>query len=178
MLTWRKIQYPMIERTKKQNVPDPAARPSTPSVMLTALDAPTMTSTAKTIQPTFPMLIPMADGAGEREGGRGVGPFHGQDGEGQGAQQLRDRLSPLVQPEAAPVVDLDVIVEKPDEAEGHDRADGEIPRTRETDLRADVPDGVSRHDRAHDRDAAHRGRARLRHVGRGPVLTDVLPHLT
>ncbi len=50
----------MIERTKKQNVPEPAARPSTPSVMLTAFDAPTMTSTAKMTQPTFPMLMPMA----------------------------------------------------------------------------------------------------------------------
>ena len=43
----RKIQYPMMESTAKQNVPDPAASPSTPSVMFTALDEPTMTRTAK-----------------------------------------------------------------------------------------------------------------------------------
>src|ERR1700685_472924 len=55
----RKIQYPMIESTAKQKVPDPAARPSTPSVMFTALDAPTMTTTANTIQPTGPRLTPI-----------------------------------------------------------------------------------------------------------------------
>ena len=46
----RKIQYPMMESTAKQNVPAPAASPSTPSVMFTALDDPTMTSTAKITQ--------------------------------------------------------------------------------------------------------------------------------
>ena len=58
MLSWRKIQYPMIASTAKQNVEAPAASPSTPSVMLTAFDVPTMTSTAKTTHPTCPRLIP------------------------------------------------------------------------------------------------------------------------
>jgi hypothetical protein len=52
MAKCRKIQYPMMESTAKQNVPAPAASPSTPSVMLTALDAPTITSTAKMTQTT------------------------------------------------------------------------------------------------------------------------------
>ena len=59
MYSCRKIQYPMMERTAKQNVPDPAANPSTPSVMFTALEVPTMTTTANTTQPTEPRLIPM-----------------------------------------------------------------------------------------------------------------------
>ena len=50
----------MIDSTAKQNVPDPAANPSTPSVMFTALEAPTMTRTAKITQSTEPMSIPMA----------------------------------------------------------------------------------------------------------------------
>ena len=41
-----------MARTAKQNVEAPAARPSTPSVMFTAFDVPTMTNTAKTTHPT------------------------------------------------------------------------------------------------------------------------------
>ena len=52
----------MMESTAKQNVPEPAARPSTPSVMFTALDAPTMTSTAKTHPADRPEID--ADGVG------------------------------------------------------------------------------------------------------------------
>ena len=58
MLSWRKIQYPMIASTAKQNVEAPAASPSTPSVMLTAFDVPTMTTTAKTTQPIWPRSTP------------------------------------------------------------------------------------------------------------------------
>ena len=47
-----------MESTAKQNVPDPAASPSTPSVMFTALDVPTMTRTAKITHTTWPRLIP------------------------------------------------------------------------------------------------------------------------
>ena len=48
----------MIASTAKQNVEAPAASPSTPSVMLTAFDVPTMTSTAKTTHPTWPRSMP------------------------------------------------------------------------------------------------------------------------
>ena len=44
----------MMESTAKQKVPEPAASPSTPSVMFTALEVPTMTRTAKTTHPTWP----------------------------------------------------------------------------------------------------------------------------
>ena len=64
MATCRKIQYPMIDSTAKQNVPDPAASPSTPSVMLTALDVPTMTRTAKIDPPDLPEVD--ADGTSDR----------------------------------------------------------------------------------------------------------------
>ncbi len=50
----------MMDSTAKQNVPEPAARPSTPSVMLTALDAPTITITAKSTQSHSPRSMPMA----------------------------------------------------------------------------------------------------------------------
>ena len=60
MATCRKIQYPMMDRTAKQNVPAPAARPSTPSVMFTALDEPTITTTAKITHTTSPRSTPMA----------------------------------------------------------------------------------------------------------------------
>ncbi len=168
MATCRKIQYPMIESTKKQNVPEPAARPSTPSVMLTAFDVPTMTRTAKMTQPDLPHVDADGVGAGEREGSRGVGPLHGEDGEGQRAHQLGRRLRPLVEPEAAPVVDLDVVVEVTDEPEGHHRADRQVARTREADLCADVTDGVAGHDRAHDGDAAHGRRSALATWVAGP----------
>ena len=42
------------------------------------------------------------------------------------------------------MVHLDVVVDVPDEPEGHDGADGEVPGAREADLGADVPDGVAR----------------------------------
>src|SRR5271170_5631733 len=51
MSKWRNCQYPMMASTPKQNVEEPAARPSRPSVKLTALDVPTMTKTASTIHP-------------------------------------------------------------------------------------------------------------------------------
>src|ERR1700677_54856 len=41
----------MMASTPKQNVDDPAANPSSPSVKFTALDVPTMMKTASTIHP-------------------------------------------------------------------------------------------------------------------------------
>ena len=128
-------------------------------------------------QPTWPRLMPMRVDSGERERRGGVRPMHGQQGEGERAHQLRGRLASLVEPQAPPVMDLDVVVEVPDEAEGDHDADGEVAGAREADLGADVPDGVSGHDGADDGDAAHRRRAGLGHVGGGPVLPDVLADL-
>ena len=71
----------MMERTAKQNVPDPAASPSTPSVMFTAFDVPTMTSTAKIDPADLPEVDPDGVGPGERQRGRRVGPVHRQLGE-------------------------------------------------------------------------------------------------
>ena len=48
----------MMARTEKQNVDEPAANPSRPSVRFTAFDVPTITSTAKTIQPALPSCQP------------------------------------------------------------------------------------------------------------------------
>ena len=78
-----------MESTAKQKVPEPAARPSTPSVMLTAFDVPTMTTTAKTTQPTWPRLMPMHVGPGERQRSRRVRPVHRQLGEGEAHSDLR-----------------------------------------------------------------------------------------
>ena len=50
----------MTANTAKEKVADPAARPSTPSVMFTALDAATMTTTAQITQPVWPEWMPMA----------------------------------------------------------------------------------------------------------------------
>ena len=48
----------MIESTAKHKLAEPAARPSRPSVRLTALEVPTRTNTAKTTQPTWPRCQP------------------------------------------------------------------------------------------------------------------------
>ena len=58
-------------------------------------------------------------------------------------------------------MDFDVVVQVSDQSEGNDGAHGQIPRTRELDLRADVADGIPEYDRADDDDAAHGGSARL-----------------
>src|SRR6185437_7485084 len=80
--------------------------------------------------------------------------------------------------QAPAVVHLDVVVEEADEAEGHHRTDGEVPGAGETDLRADVADGVPGHDRSDDGDAPHGGRPRLGDVARRAVLADVLAELS
>ena len=55
----RYCQYPMMARQAKQNVDDPAARPSRPSVRFTALAAAAMITVAHTTHNPVPMWKPI-----------------------------------------------------------------------------------------------------------------------
>ncbi len=124
----RKIQYPMIARTAKQKVDDPAARPSTPSVRLTALEVPTMTTTAKITHPTCPSSIP---GTVIRVNDSAVEVWAQCSANSAKSTPNRPgpRFGPLVEPEAALVAHLDPVVEEADQAEGHHGHHGQIPRS-------------------------------------------------
>ena len=161
MAKWRKIQYPMIERTKKQKVPEPGGEAVDPVGDVDGVRRAHHDEDGEDHPHDRAHVDTDGLGAGEGQGGGRVGPLHGQNGEGQRAHQLRRRLPSLVEPEAPPVVDLDVVVEEPDEAEGHHCPDGQVPGAGEADLGPDVADGIPGHDRSHDGDTPHGGRACL-----------------
>ena len=106
-----------------------------------------------------------------------MGPVHREFGEHDGAGELGARLGTLVQTETAPPVHLDVVVEVPDQAEGHDGPDREVAGPRKPHLRVDVAGGVPQDGTGHDRDAAHGRRTRLDAVRGGTVLANVLADL-
>ena len=105
-----------MARQAKQKVDDPAARPSSPSVRFTALAAAAMMTVAHTTHSAGAHVQPERVVAGERQGGRGVGPVHGQQGEEQAQADLGAELGPLVQSQAPAVADLDPVVGEADRA--------------------------------------------------------------
>ena len=101
-----------------------------------------------------------------------------QHGEGDPHHELADELGRLVQPEAAAVPDLQVVVEEPDRPHPDHQEQQQQPGGGETpaglvgqeQVRGEVPaDG-----RADDHRAAHGGRALLGQVALGSVVPDLL----
>ena len=58
MNVWRNCQYPITASVAKAKTAEPAAKPSSPSVRLTALADPISNNTASTAQPTVPRASP------------------------------------------------------------------------------------------------------------------------
>src|SRR5918998_479543 len=101
-----------------------------------------------------------------------------QDGEGDAHDQLADQLGGLVQPEAAPEADLEVVVEEADGAQAHHEEQHQQATGGRTAVglveQEQVGDAVTT-DRGPDDDgAAHGGRALLRQVALRTVVPDLL----
>ena len=100
----------------------------------------------------------------------------GQEGEDHGEHRLAGDLPSLVQPEGAPLVDLDVVVDEPQGSEADDdeqceqAAGGEGCRL----VMGDVGGGIGNDGRADDDEAPHRRRPLLGDVGLRAVLPDAL----
>jgi hypothetical protein len=113
----------MIASTPKQNVPDPAARPSRPSVRFTAFDARDDHEHAPA--GSTPTAVRFHPGSENRVKDRSVDvctQYDRQHREDRGDQQLTDELGPLVESEIARVADRQVVIDEAEQARRDDHA--------------------------------------------------------
>ena len=153
-------------------VTGPMARPSRPSVRLTALAHPTMTKTAKGMKknPRFGWtILEKGDGQGGVESRVGVEP----DGRHQGHQGLGHQLGPAAEPLVVLFDDLEVVVEETDEAEAQGYQD-QKPDIGVVQL---GPQDGGGQGGENDHQPPHGGGAGLGLVGLGAVFPDVLADL-
>ncbi len=104
----------MTVKAAKANAEEPEARPSRPSVRLTAFMAPTITRTAKITQPDFAELQPERVVPRERKMRVHSQPFDGNDGEGKCHHELAGDFGPFVEPQAALARHLQPVVQETD----------------------------------------------------------------
>ena len=153
-------------------VTGPMARPSRPSVRLTALAHPTMTKTAKGDEKESQVrldFLEKRDGQGGVESRIDVEP----DGRHQGHQGLGHQLGPAAEPLVVLFDDLEVVVEETDEAEAQGYQD-QKPDKGVVQL---GPQDGGGQGGENDHQPPHGGGAGLGKVGLGAVFPDILADL-